>query len=130
MILDGLESLETLKLMIRMKWKLIGLIGFHGSIEITSLCIMEKSPMSCLLIDHLTMPLISRQEKNPLGDLFTLSPKKSYQYSRNSSRKCLTRERSAQASHQQVHQSSSFQNHMAEAYDCVWTIEGSIESPL
>jgi len=129
MILDGLESLETLISMITMKWKLIGLIGFHSSIEITGLCIMEKSPMSCLLIDHLTMPLISRWEKNPLGDLSMLSQKNTYQHSRNILRKCLTRERFAQASHQQVHLSSSFQNHMAKAYAYVWTIEDTIESP-
>jgi hypothetical protein len=66
MILDGLELLTTFKSMMRMKWKSIGLIGFHGSIEITSLWTMEHSPKFCHLIDRLTMSLISRREKNPL----------------------------------------------------------------
>jgi len=70
----------------------------------------------CHLTDHLTMPLSSNQERNPLGHLSILSRKKSYQYSRNISKTCLTRERSTQVSQQQVHQSSSFQSLIGQAY--------------
>jgi len=107
-ILDGLELLETSKSITRTKWRSIGLIGFHGSIQITSLCIMEKSPMFCHPINHLTTQLTLKHERSPYGDLSTLSQKKSYQCSRNTSRKCSTRERSAQVSHQQVYISTLF----------------------
>jgi len=130
MFLDGLELLETWKSMRRTKWKWIELIVFHGSIEIISLCIMEKSPISYHLTDHLNMPLISKQERNPLGDLSMLSQKESYQYSRNTSKKCSTRERSAQVSHPQVHLFSSFQCLKAEALDCAQSILESKELQL
>ena len=128
MICDGSESLETLKSMTKTKWRSIGLIGFHGSIEITDLYIMEKSQMLCHPIDHLIMPLTSKQGRSPSGDISTHSQKKSCKYSRNTLRKCSTRVKSAQASRQQERLFSFFQSHMAEAYDCVWTIEDSIES--
>jgi hypothetical protein len=73
MILDELESLQSLNSKIRIKWKSIGLIGFHGTIEIKSLGIMEMSPMSCHLIDHLNMPLISWRERNSLVELSMIS---------------------------------------------------------
>jgi len=78
---------------------------------------MEKSPTSCHLFDPLTMLLTSKLERNPLGDPSTLSLRKNCQYSRNTLRKYSIKERFALASHQQMHLSSSFQNHMAEAYD-------------
>jgi hypothetical protein len=46
--------------------------------------------------------------KEPLGDPSTLSQKKSYQYSKNTLKKCLIRETFAQASHQREYLSSSF----------------------
>ena len=118
-ILDGLESLETSKSIIRMKWKSTGLIGFHGSMEIRSHCIMERSPITCHLTNPLPMPLISKWARNPLGDPSTLSQKKSYQYSKNTSKKCSIWARFTQASHQQEHLFSSFQSLIAEAYDYV-----------
>jgi hypothetical protein len=76
MTLDGSESLETSKSMIKMKWKSIGLTESHGSIETSNLSIMEKSQMFCHPIGHLTMPLTFNRVQNPLGDPLTLSQKR------------------------------------------------------
>jgi hypothetical protein len=119
MIVDELKSLQALQSIIRMKWKSIGSIGFHGRIAITRLCILEKSPMSCHLMAHLTNRLIPKHLKNPLGDPSTLSHKTSYQYCRSTLMKCLIRKGFVQASLLQECRLSWFQNHMSEAYDCV-----------
>jgi len=130
MILDELKLLQTSKSKMRTKWKSNGLIEIHCSREITSLYILEKSPMSCHPIDHLTMPLRFQQDRNTLGDPSILTQRTSYQYSKNISRKLYTSGGSAHPSHQQVHQSSFCQSLMAETYHCVWTIKESIKSPL
>jgi len=109
MIRAGSESLEILKLMTKTKWGSIGVIGSHGSIEITGLYIMEKSQMLSHPIDHLIMPLTSKPGRSPPGDPPTLSQKKSCQYPRNTLRKCSTRVKSTQASRQQRHLLSWFQ---------------------
>ena len=57
--------------------------------------------------------------KEPLGSQSMLSQKKSFRYPRNTLRKCSTKERSAQASHQQVHLSSLVESFMAEVYNYV-----------
>jgi len=76
MILNGLKLLETLKSMTRTKWRLIGLIVFHGSIKITSLYIMEKSEMFChpnRSFDHTTD--IQARKEPPSGPIYALSQK-------------------------------------------------------
>jgi hypothetical protein len=114
-ILNGFELLETPKSMTRTQWKLNALIAFHGNIGITSLWIMEKSPIFRNPIDQSTMSL----EKNPSGDPFILFQKDSFPYSKHISRKYLTQTGLGQGSHQEVHLSSSFQSLMAEVCDGV-----------
>jgi hypothetical protein len=88
---------------------LIGLIGSHGSIEITGLYIIEKSQMLRHPIDHLITPLTSKPGTSLPLDPSMLSQKKSCQYPRNTLTKCSTRVKSAQASRQQERLLSWFQ---------------------
>jgi hypothetical protein len=78
----------------------------------------------------MTMPLISRQEKNSVGDPSTLSLNMPFQYLKNILKKFSIQEKFSQSSHQQEHLSSVFPNIMAENYDSVWTSEDSIGSPI
>jgi len=128
-MLDGLEFFATSKSIRRTKRKSIRLIAFHSSIKILSLHITERPPMYCHLTDHSTMPLISKPERSPLGDLSMLFQTRSYQYSTITSKKCFTRDTSTQVSRQQVHLFSWFQSLMAEAYIGALTIQDSTRSP-